>query len=131
MKRLIILAGLACSFFPHQGAAQGTSKPPAATPHDPNRPELLGLTITPAGFNSSELSVEQGLYYFLVDDQTGGFANQFELTKLNPGQSSVQVTDRVVSPSRFKLSATYRLQPGTYRLSVPGFPKWTCTIQVK
>lgn len=133
MTRRAPVIGLLVIALTVQHALAQITTTPITRAQDPRRVEPLGLVVTPSGFLTPVVSVPNGAYLISVINRTGGKDLDLQLDRLTPGVGSgiSRVTDDVKVRGRNKFQSLNKLLPGTYRLTVVNFPRWTCTIEVK
>jgi hypothetical protein len=90
------------------------------------RVEAEVITVRPTGFEPKEVTRSAGRVLLVIDNRSGLKELQLRLDRLG-GQ---RIHDVAVSREKLDWRGSVDLQPGTYVLTEPNEPTWSCQITV-
>ena len=89
--------------------------------------KLVLLALLPHGFETSEMQLDAGEYFFIIGNRTG--LKEINVSFDREGQT--RIGEAAVGGRQRDWKQRFKLTPGTYIVSASGNPEWTCRILVK
>lgn len=93
---------------------------------DQTRIKVELITIRPAGFDPTEITLTDGHFRIAVDNKSGLDEVTLRLTR----EGGARVRGLRLSPEQHKWREKIVLPPGSYLLTAVGHPNWLCRITV-
>lgn len=91
---------------------------------------LIPVTLTPYGFEPTEMNLRPSRVVLAVYNRTGLRELSLRIDREAPGSPRERIAQERVPSSRWKWSNQLVLAPGTYIVSEEHHPEWVCRITV-
>jgi hypothetical protein len=89
--------------------------------------KLLLLALLPHGFETNEMQLEAGEYFFIIANRTGLREVDVRLDREGKGR----VGEATVGGRKRSWKQRFKLTPGNYIVSANDNPNWICRIEVR
>lgn len=122
----------AAAFSPLLGLCFLTNTGIAGEPGSEGQPStfLIPLTLTPYGFEPTEMNLRPTRVVLAVYNRTGLKELSLRIDRDTPGNPRERIAQERVPSSRWKWGKQLVLAPGTYIVSEERHPEWVCRIKV-
>jgi hypothetical protein len=108
--------------------------PPVDIPSSLAQPDEVGpdfklvlLALLPHGFETNEMQLEAGEYFFIIANRTGLREVDVRLDREGKGR----VGEATVGGRKRNWKQRFKLTPGNYIVSANDNPNWICRIEVR